>query len=93
MIFCLSHAGSLGQGGTFHFIGGGRGEGSKHKNFLTAIPEGDSKGATKNTIVTVNNILNVCRGNRNYYYSVYCGTPVTSATDDLLMQILIIKKC
>ncbi len=49
---------------------------NKHKFFLRAIPEC--------TDVTVNIILNVYRGNPNYYYSVLFGTSVTSAKDYLL---------
>lgn len=54
--------------------------GHKHKNFLRAILE----GVAKRTVLTVNNILDVYRGNPSYYYSVYYGTSVTSARDDLL---------
>ncbi len=37
----------------FHYtVGGGD---NKHKHFLRAIPEGDTKGAAKSTVVTVNN--------------------------------------
>lgn len=36
---------------------------NKHKKFSTAILEGDTKGAYTSTVVTVNNILNVYRGN------------------------------
>ncbi len=57
---------------------------SKYKKFLRAIPEGDTKGVAKSTVVIVNNILNVYRGNPNYYCSVSCGTSVTSVKEDLL---------